>query len=257
MCFSLPRLRVSSVVKQVSSGRTTSEGVVEGMARTSGGESIVDALLMLDANSGVFAKLVSTSGRGEYCRRRDRACVSGRQQNVSRFHSRQLRFSSRLPSSNAADVFENTVHVRMSRIHLDNDSPVQRPKRFSTERVSMVCILSRFRFRSECSGRKGMMTVNLRSSSQRGHQRFSDRLSSSRACLYYVPRVKQSDVMRCVQCSAQGLQRGVVSQIPSTFTSVVVLQRRECGGVRVRGRSTQAIKSELTERSDVCKAKLY
>ena len=100
ICFSRPRLQSA----RHNSGRAFGILVVAGADRDCSSSS-EDSELTLDENDkrGMGMSVAAAFGDG----------VEGgsfEQQNVSRFHSLQLRFSSRLPSSMACDVFENNDH---------------------------------------------------------------------------------------------------------------------------------------------------
>lgn len=71
-----------------------------------------------------------------------------------------------MPSSRASDDLEKTVEERqwsvdVLQVEMDIGLhvPDHMPKRFSTERVSMVCIFSTSMLSSECFGRKGILAV--------------------------------------------------------------------------------------------------
>lgn len=96
MCFSWPRLLWSEELLLRNSGRTIGEG---GEACSSSNSDSFDDTLLDRAGTGMLL------ARGD--RLYFPGC--GEQQNVSRFHSLQLRFSRRLPSSMASDIFENTL----------------------------------------------------------------------------------------------------------------------------------------------------
>ena len=91
-------------------------------------------------------------------------CVSGQQQKVSLFHRRHERFSRRFPSSMASEILlktasgpcqhQTTTISKGKRI--SENIPDHMPNNCSTDRVSMVCILSTSILTNECSGRKGM-----------------------------------------------------------------------------------------------------
>ena len=115
MCFSCPLLLLSQESARRSSGRAfgmvvNEEGGDEG---SSSSISSDDAESRLEESSGIGMLVVAAFGlsknvyRGESV---ERACDAGLQQNVSRFQRRQLRFSSRFPSSIACEVFENNDH---------------------------------------------------------------------------------------------------------------------------------------------------
>ena len=116
MCFSRPRLLLShEKSRHVSSGRAL--GMTVAVACGDGGiESSLssdDAESRLDDSSGTGMSVVAAFGFREFETGDEvvnRACDSGLQQNVSRFHNRQLRFSSRRPSSIACEVLENNDH---------------------------------------------------------------------------------------------------------------------------------------------------
>jgi len=74
------------------------------------------------------------------------ASEMGSQQNVSLFHSLQLKFSNRLPSSNEPAHRENTVHML---------------KRFSTLRVSTLCIRPTSTVKTGVVKREGMVELLL------------------------------------------------------------------------------------------------
>ena len=110
MCFSRPRL--SQLSARLSSGRALGMVVAEAGVSVAS-ESLnpsEDVESRLDDSSGTGMSLVAAFGIENRGACVDRACDSGLQQKVSRFHRRQLRFSSRLPSSIACDVLENNDH---------------------------------------------------------------------------------------------------------------------------------------------------
>lgn len=146
MCFSRPLLVLLVESVRRNSGRAfgmTVAGVGDVSSSSSSSET-ADSRLEDSSGTGmlVVAAFVAAFGfaanehRGDSV---DLACTSGEQQNVSRFHRRQLKFSSRLPPSIACDVLEKRDHM---------------PNRSSTEPVSIVDMFSTRK--SECSGRKGM-----------------------------------------------------------------------------------------------------
>lgn len=119
MCFSRPRLRVLSPDSfRLRPGRArgmrgvvvcdvecTSKSSSDDEAESSDDESAgIDMSPLVAAVCGIMRRCwegrLRESGRWD----------SGAQQNVSLFHSRQLRFSSRLPSSIACEVLENSDH---------------------------------------------------------------------------------------------------------------------------------------------------
>ena len=119
MCFS-PLLLLLHESARISSGRAFGIGVAEvsGDGVSSSSSSSDDAESRLDESSGTGMSVAAAFGlpendiRGEDV---DCACAFELQQNVSRFHNRQLKFSSRLPSSIACEVFENSDHCRAVR----------------------------------------------------------------------------------------------------------------------------------------------
>lgn len=115
MCFSRPLLLLSQESAHRSSGRAF--GIMVALA---GGDDDSSSSLSsdnvesrLEDSSGTGMSVVAAFGfreiemGGEAV---ERACDSALQQKVSRFHNRQLKFSNRLPSSIACDVFENNDH---------------------------------------------------------------------------------------------------------------------------------------------------
>lgn len=81
-------------------------------------EPVEETVSTLLASSGMLDGL-ARGGMAHGEEMVERACVSGQQQKVSRFHSRQLKFSNRLPSSSASEDLEKTVQQ-------DNDQQVDR-----------------------------------------------------------------------------------------------------------------------------------
>ena len=109
MCFSRPLLLHCIASAPLSSGRALVAGG-DGMLSTLPSE---DSESRLDESAGTGMSVVAAFGMFERDIRGvgvERACDSGLQQNVSRFQSLQLKFSNRLPSSIACDVFENSDH---------------------------------------------------------------------------------------------------------------------------------------------------
>lgn len=118
MCFSRPRLRLLSEDScRLSSGRAFGmRGViVDEVVSTSRSSSDEVAESRLDDSAGsarspLAAAASERERRWEGALREAFDFDSGAQQNVSRFQRRQLRFSRRLPSSIACEVFENNDH---------------------------------------------------------------------------------------------------------------------------------------------------
>ena len=112
-CFSRPLLLLSQESDSRNSGLFDIMVVVFCAGEDSNSSlSSEDVESRLDDSSGTGMSVVAAFGlreidRGEVVQL---ACDSGSQQKVSRFHNRQLRFSNRLPSSIACDVFENSDH---------------------------------------------------------------------------------------------------------------------------------------------------
>jgi hypothetical protein len=118
ICFSFPRLRPHSVLAsdiELMRGATgddvsnsSSDDAESKLEERAGRESI------LPADVVVLTGFDDREGSERRMEEEEVVWVglfaAGAQQNVSRFHSRQLRFSSRLPSSIACDVFENNDH---------------------------------------------------------------------------------------------------------------------------------------------------
>lgn len=114
MCFSRDIRRLSWESARLNSG-AESVGMVVAEVSSSSASSISsdDAESRLDESAGIGMSLVAAFGLSEIesgGESDERACRSGAQHNVSRFHNRQLRFSNRLPSSIACEVFENNDH---------------------------------------------------------------------------------------------------------------------------------------------------
>jgi len=99
MCFSPPRVLLSVERWRVSSGRAW------GTSESSSSSDTADS--RLEDRSGSGMSLVAACGLKEAGGERRSGCA---QQKVSRFQRRQLRFSSRLPSSMAWEVFEKSDH---------------------------------------------------------------------------------------------------------------------------------------------------
>jgi len=108
MCFSRPLLVLHAESFLLSSGRAAGMLVAGADDVSASSSSSEIALSRLLESAGIGMLVAAVLGLNEH--RVDRACTSGAQQNVSRFHNRQLRFSNRLPSSIACDVFENSDH---------------------------------------------------------------------------------------------------------------------------------------------------
>lgn len=148
MCFSRPLPLLWQQSSRRNSGRAFGMVVAveggDGMGSSS--VSSEDAESRLDESPGTAGMSVAAAfGVFEkwYCGARvDRDCGSkAPQHKVSRFQSRQLRFSSRLPSSVACDVLENNDHwvcqqTLTQRFGAPSEPTI--PKRFSTEVVSIV-----------------------------------------------------------------------------------------------------------------------
>jgi hypothetical protein len=114
MCFSRPRLVLLAESCLLNSGRACGMRVAGAddvsSSPSSSSEMALSMLLDSTGTGMLFAAacdLAESERRGE---RVDRACWSGEQQNVSRFHNLQLKFSSLFPSSIACDVFEKSDH---------------------------------------------------------------------------------------------------------------------------------------------------
>lgn len=106
MCFSRPLLRCSVESLLRNPGRTTGEG---GGKASSMSDSLEETLL---DNAGTGMCCLARGDKLHLPASGERGCwVSGEQQNVSRFHNLQLRFSSRLPSSIASEILENTEEM--------------------------------------------------------------------------------------------------------------------------------------------------
>ena len=151
MCFSRPRLQSA----RHSSGRAFGIVVVAGAdcdSPTSSSSDDVESTLDENERRGMGMLVAAAFGAGI-------DSGSFEQQNVSRFHSLQLRFSSRFPSSMACDVFENNDHCGGCQYlsHSVQCVELTIPKRFSTDVVSMVCSAGTSTRNNECSGRKGMV----------------------------------------------------------------------------------------------------
>lgn len=151
--------------------------------------------MSVDAASGLEAIEVRGAKRAP-------ACASWWQQNVSRFHNLQLRFSSLLPSSSAREAFEKSDHCEASvrsgafngAVYATRRSGLTMPKRFSTLLVSMVCNAGTSTRNIECCGLKGMLAVLwLVCSEQRG---------VVGVCREAIPR-------RAVLCRSQAIARYV------------------------------------------------
>ena len=116
MCFSRPLLVLLVESVRRSSGRAFGMMAVADAPgdMPSSRSSSDEAESRLDDNSGTGMLVGAAFGltanehRGENVEAF--AWCFGSQQNVSRFQSRQLRFSNRLPSSIACDVLENSDH---------------------------------------------------------------------------------------------------------------------------------------------------
>lgn len=112
ICFSLPRLQLSVESFRRNSGLENSSaedvGSEDKMACSfESSDSILEEREGSDMSS-VFDRLENFHcGHGINC-----GCCSGAQQNVSRFHNLQLRFSRRLPFSMTSEHFENTVRCK-------------------------------------------------------------------------------------------------------------------------------------------------
>lgn len=114
MCFSRPLLLLLEESVRRSSGRAS--GMVVWRVADVSSVSSDTADSTLDESAGTGMSVVAAFGRaGNETRggKVDRACDSGLQQNVSRFHKRHDRFSNRLPSSMACDVLENKDHCEV------------------------------------------------------------------------------------------------------------------------------------------------
>lgn len=122
MCFSLPLLLLSveSCLRICGLDEVESEREVFAVREESEIEESESTLVERPGTCRSFESLRISDHRGEKT-----GLWSGAQQKVSRFHNLQLRFSYRLPSSIDSAHFEKTDH---------------RPNRFSTLRVSIVCI---------------------------------------------------------------------------------------------------------------------
>lgn len=189
MCFSRPRLRLLSVDSlRLSSGRALGmRGVMGDDASTA---SSLETDSRLEERAGIarvsgcedarWADVVCFVGRAatvvarEGCRHeegmvREVGCESGAQQKVSRFHKRQLRFSSRRPFSIACEAFENKLHCaecvsegggfHCQLRHVAGAGGLTMPKRHSTDEVSISRTAVSSTRRSECCGRKGIVAV--------------------------------------------------------------------------------------------------
>ena len=119
MCFSRPRLRVLSPDSfRLRPGRARGMRglMVCDVESTSKSSSDDEAESSDDERAGIDKSPLVAAVRGIMRRcwegrlRESGRWVSGAQQKVSRFHSRQLRFSSRLPSSIACEVLEKSDH---------------------------------------------------------------------------------------------------------------------------------------------------
>ena len=114
MCFSRGWLRLKQQFPRINSGRASGMVVAEVVGDiSSSSKSSDEAESRLHESSGTGMSVAAAVGlpengiRGEGV---DRDCAFELQQKVSRFHNRQLRFSSRLPSSIACDVLEKSDH---------------------------------------------------------------------------------------------------------------------------------------------------
>ena len=116
MCFSRPLLVQSRATVCRNSGRALGIVVaaIGDTAASSSSNSDSDAESRLEDSAGTGMSVAAAFGLSEHAARVggmvERAFESGLQQKVSRFQSLQLRFSSRLPSSMACEVFENNDH---------------------------------------------------------------------------------------------------------------------------------------------------
>lgn len=99
MCFSQGRLLLSVERWRVSSGRA--------VAASSSSSDTADS--RLEDNSGTGMSLVAACGFAGF-EKGVEGGEGGEQQKVSRFQSRQLRFSRRFPSSMACEVLEKSDH---------------------------------------------------------------------------------------------------------------------------------------------------
>lgn len=120
MCFSRPLLVLLKESCLRNSGRAFGIVVelkvedvagVDDVSSSSRSSDPADSRLVDSSGTGMSVVaacgLTANEHRGESV---ERACVCGAQQNVSRFHSRQLRFSNRFPSSIACEAFEKSDH---------------------------------------------------------------------------------------------------------------------------------------------------
>ena len=91
------------------------------------------------------------------------ASETGSQQNVSLFHSRQLKFSNLRPSSNEPAHLENTANVSLRHEWNSKEvhSPVHMLKRFSTLRVSTLWIRPTSTVKTGAFNLEGMLSSLL------------------------------------------------------------------------------------------------
>ena|SRR2546429_5364272 len=116
MCFSLPRLRLNAESSASSGTRSLfreNEVRLDVCALSASSEAAESTLDDSDGSSFGLARVGRTSMAGVVAR-----CGCASQQNVSRFHSRQLRFSNLFPSSIDSAHLENTESwSQKARIH--------------------------------------------------------------------------------------------------------------------------------------------
>jgi hypothetical protein len=119
MCFSFPRLRLHSAVsdEELMRGATgddvsnsSSDEAESKLEERAGSEFISPCCGVAVVDLATFDDREGSERRIEVEGALVGDCDAGAQQNVSRFHNRQLRFSSRFPSSMACDVFEKSDH---------------------------------------------------------------------------------------------------------------------------------------------------
>ena len=114
MCFSRPRLVLLLLESTLrSAGCAFGRHVAGQDVVSSSSKSSEMALSSEEERAGTGMLVAAAFGRSETS---DLACDSGAQQNVSRFHNRQERFSNRLPSSIAFDAFEKSAHCEEAKV---------------------------------------------------------------------------------------------------------------------------------------------